>query len=438
MTTSRSGRRRWSAGLASGAVAVAVLAAGCTPQEQPTASPTPTGWTERGPITLAIGPDPSGVWTRLLGEWNTRHPNEQVTLRELAEDATQRRDAIAQVARAKSGELTVIAVEPTWVAEFAENGWLAELPETSFPTTGLLASRVAAGTVSGQLYAYPVTADAGVLYFRADLLAASGASAPTTWAELSAACTKVLADASGISCYGVALAPSESLTVNVAEAIASAGGVLVQADGTPDVTSTNATLGLRWLAGGVKDESIPSEALGWNPEAARQAFTDGKLVFLRDWASAGPALQSPTTGTATATPSVPRLGMSQLPGRTGAGTPVAGGVGLGLSAWGRNQATAADFVRWVGSDSVQRTLLENGSVAPAREALYDDAGLAKKVPSLPVLAAAARSARPLPATPKYTEVSAAIQAATHPVLKGDQDADEALEGLQAKMTDLLI
>lgn len=437
MTTSRSGRRRWSVILAAATAALALAVGGCTPEPQPTASPTPTGWTERGPITLAIGPDPSGVWMQLLTEWNASHANEQVTLRELPEDAGERHDAITQVARAKSGELTVIAVNPAWVPEFVENGWLAELPVGAFPTTGLLASGVAAGTASGRLYTYPVTADVGVLYYRSDLLSAAEVKPPTTWAELAAACTKVLAGSSGTSCYGAALAQSESLTVNVAEAVASAGGVLVTADGTPDVNSTNATLGLRWLAGGVKDGSIPSEALNWNADAARQAFTDGHLVFLRDWSYAESALRVAGTTTGTATAAEPKLGVAQIPGRSGSGTPVAGGLGLGISPWARNQATAADFIRWVGSDAVQRELLEKGSVAPAREALYDDSELAKKVTYLPILAAAVRSARPLPVTPKYTEVSAAIQSAVHPVLKGSQDADDALDALQTQLTDLL-
>ena len=91
MTTSRSGRRRWSTALPAVAVALALSAAGCTETPQPTPSPTPTGWTERGPITLAIGPDGSGVWTQLTTEWNSSHPNEQVTLRELPEDGFSRR-----------------------------------------------------------------------------------------------------------------------------------------------------------------------------------------------------------------------------------------------------------------------------------------------------------------------------------------------------------
>jgi len=432
--TSRSGRRLPGA-LAAAVALVLAAAAGCTQAPQPTPSPTPTGWTERGPITLAMGADPSGVWTKLLTDWNTSHADEQVTLRELPEDAGQRHDRITQIARGKSGELTVIAVDPAWVPEFAENGWLAELPGGSFPTTGLLASAVTAGTASGRLYAYPVTADTGVLYYRADLLSAAGAKPPTTWSELSATCTKVLGSASGMSCYGAALRQSESLTVNVAEAVASAGGVLVTADGTPDVDSTNATLGLRWLAGGVKDGSIPADALNWNEEAARQAFDDGRLLFLRDWSDAEPALRGASTSTASSAP--PRLGVAQIPGRSGVGTAVAGGVGLGISPWGRNQATAADFIRWVGSEAVQRELLEKGSVAPAREDLYGDADLSTKIAYLPVLAAAVHSARPLPVTPKYPDVSAAIQAATHPVLKGTQDASEAMAALQTQLTNLL-
>ena len=73
---------------------------------------------------------------------------------------------------------------------------------------------------------------------------------------------------------------------------ASAGGFLVAADGTPDVNSTNATLGLRWLAGGVKDSSIPPDALNWNEESARQAFLDGRILFLRDWSDAESAVSA--------------------------------------------------------------------------------------------------------------------------------------------------
>ncbi|MGT3784140.1 hypothetical protein ACVTE8_16435, partial [Staphylococcus aureus] len=86
---------------------------------------------------------------------------------------------------------------------------------------------------------------------------------------------------------------------------------------------------------------------------------------------------------------------------------------------------------------VQRELLEKGSVAPAREDLYADADLSTKIAYLPVLAAAVHSARPLPVTPKYPDVSAAIQAATHPVLKGTQDASEAMAALQTQLTNLL-
>jgi len=433
VTTSRPGRRRPLV-FAAVAVAAALAAGGCTQQQQlspqPTPSPSPSGWTERGPITLALGPDSSGVWTQLTTEWNKTHLNEQVTLRELPEDAARRHDTIAQIARARSGELTVIAVDSTWITEFAQNGWLSDLPDGSFPTAGLLASRVSANSSAGKLYAYPVTADVGVLYYRADLLATAGVTAPRTWSELSAACTKALGPASQVSCYGAALSPSESLTVNVAEAVSSAGGVLVTGDGTPDVDSTNATLGLRWLAGGLKDSSIPADALNWNEESARQAFLDGRILFLRDWSDAEASLRgTPATGE--------RLGVAQIPGRSGTGTAVAGGIGLGISSFARNQATAADFIRWVGSDSVQRELLEKGSAAPAREALYDDAGLQQSVPQLATVAAAVRSARPLPATAKWGDVSSAIQAAAHPVLKGTQDAGDAMEELQTRLTELL-
>jgi len=382
---------------------------------------------------LAIPDDATGVWAQVIKTWNNAHPSEMVTLRELSADAVQRRSTLADSLQANSGEFTVMALDPVWIPEFASNNWITELPASSFPTTGLLAASVKSGSYDGSLYGYPISTDAGVLYYRKDLLAAAGLKAPKTWTELTTACARVIASLRSLRCYGTSLQQSEELTVNVAEAISSAGGQLVKADGTPGLDSTSASQGLRWLTDAVSDGTIPSAALGWQSDQSEQAFADGELVFLRGWSGAWSRIQA-TDGTSKV---LGKVGMTQVPGRTGVGVATTGGSDLAISANARNQGTAGELIRWLASDQVQREFLAKGSVAPVIESLYSDAALVKQEPYLPTLGAAITAAQPRPSTVKYAELSAAVQQAIYPVLQGKTELSTALPDLQSKLTDLL-
>jgi multiple sugar transport system substrate-binding protein len=326
-----------------------------------------------------------------------------------------------------------MALDPTWIPEFASNGWLTELPEAEFPTAGLLPAAVNAGTYQGKPYGYPVATDAGVLYYRSDLLAAARVKPPKTWAELSAACDKVFAQQhGGVRCYGTGLQSSESLTVNVAEAIDSAGGELVTAGGQPGLDTSKAAAGLRWLDGAVSDGTIVTASLGWDDEEAAQAFTDGGLVFLRGWSSTWSSAQASGSSKV-----VGRVGVTQLVAPYGLAVPASGGYELSISSFARNQGTAADVIRWLASEPIQREFLATGAVAPARESLYTDAALLKQEPYLANLAVAVKAARARPVSVHYAELSVAVQEAIYPVLQGKAEVAKVLPTLQAKLVDLL-
>jgi len=389
---------------------------------------------ERGPIMLAISGDPAGVWAQLALTWNLAHPAEPITLQVLSADATARHSELADAGRTKSGQYTVMALDPTWISEFASNGWLAELPEAEFPTAGLLPAAVSAGTYEGKPYGYPVATDAGVLYYRSDLLAAAKVKPPKTWAELTDACDKILAQQrAGVRCYGTGLESSESLTVNVAEAIDSAGGELVTAGGQPGLDTSKAAAGLRWLDGAVSDGTIPNAALGWDDEQAAEAFTDGGLVFLRGWSGTWSSAQASGGSSKVAG----RVGVTQLVGSSGLAVPTSGGYELSISSFARNQGTAADVIRWLASEPIQRELFVDGGVAPVRESLYADAALIKQQPYLATVATAVKAAKARPVSVHYAELSVAVQEAISPVLQGKAEVAKVLPSLQAKLVELL-
>jgi multiple sugar transport system substrate-binding protein len=421
----------WAGGIAA-ALIFAVGATACAPAPQPVPTQAPSVDDDRGPIVLAVPDDSAATWSELATTWNEAHPGEPITLRVLSGDETRRHNELAAAGEAGSGEFTLMAVERSWVPQFAEAGWLAELPSAEFPTDGLSAAAVAAGTYSGKLYGYPLTADAGLLYYRKDLLSGAKIKAPQSWAELTAACDKILAQAhGGLGCYGLGLRPTESLTTAVAEAVDSAGGQLVDGAGKPALDTAAATSGVGWLADSVHDGTIDNDALNWGDDEAAQAFLAGDLVFLRSWSSTWSRAQSGGSSMAG------RVGVTTLVGPKGAGVPTAGGLSLALATNARNQGTAADVMRWLASEPIQRQLLADGGLAPVRDSLLADQSLAAEQPQLATVSAAINTSRPLPVTTHYTEFSTILSEVLYPVVQGKAEVAKTLPGLQGRLTELL-
>lgn len=432
MSHARTTRRVLAAVASVGAV---LVTAACSSSGTPQAS-TPAGgvnWDERGPITYAQGKDTAGVWAGVLKTWNDAHPNEQVTLRELSPEADQQRAEMIKRGQAKDGEFSVMSVDVVWTAEFAANGWLQELPADKFPTTGMLASAVDAASYFGKLYAYPQSSDGALLYYRKDLLDKAGLQPPKTWDEMQAACDKVLPSQKGMSCYGGQFQKYEGLTCNIAEAVNSAGGQFITDDGKPAVNTPEAIAGLQWLVDGFKSGMIPKEAITWKEEESRQAFQDGKILFLRNWPYVY-NLASKTDGSSSV---AGKFGVAPIPGKTGPGVSTLGGHNIGISSFTKNKGTAGDFIKWIAAPEQQKTFLQKGSLAPILESMYADPELNKQFGYLSTLGESIKAAKARPKAVRYGDVTAAIQDATYGALQGQQTPTDAFNGLQTKLTDLL-
>ncbi|HEY3338412.1 MAG TPA: ABC transporter substrate-binding protein [Propionicimonas sp.] len=413
-----------------------LVTAACSSAGTPGASTPAAGgvnWDERGPITYAQGKDTAGVWKDVLAQWNSAHPNEQVTFVELSPEADQQRADMIKRGQAKSGEFSVMSVDVVWTSEFAANGFLQELPADRFPTTGMLKSAVDASTYFNKLYAYPQGSDGAMLYYRKDLLDKAGLQAPKTWAEMQAACDKVLPDNKGMSCYAGQHQKYEGLTCNIAEAVNSAGGEFITADGKPAVNTPQAIAGLQWMVDGFKSGMIPADAITWKEEEGRQAFQDGKLLFHRNW----PYVWNLASKDDGSSKIVGKFAVSPLPGKDGPGVSTLGGHNIGISAFTKNKGTAGDFIKFIASEPIQKTFLEKGSLAPILENLYGDAALNKQFPYLSTLGESIKTAKSRPKAVKYGDVTLAIQDATYAALQKTVEPAAAFGDLQTKLEGLL-
>jgi multiple sugar transport system substrate-binding protein len=392
------------------------------------------GFEGRGPITLASGKDTTGTMQSQLDKWNTDHPNEKVSLVELPESADQQRQQFIQNAQTKSDAYTVLNMDVVWTAEFAANQWIDELPTDQFPLDQMIPAVVETGKYFNKLYAVPYNTNAGLLFYRKDLLDKVNAQPPKTWSDMKAVCDKVkaLPEAATTGCYAGQFDKYEGLTVNFSEAVDSAGGQVVGSDGKPNVNTDDAKKGLNFLVNGFGTGLIPQEAITYKEEDGRRAFQAGKLVFHRQWPYQW-VLANKTDGSSQV---AGKFGVAALPGLSGPGRSSLGGANLAISKFGKNKATALDFVKWFSNSENARQNLEKNSLAPVYANLYSDSTLQGKFAYLPALKESLGNAVARPRVVAYGEVTSAIQENAYAALTKAKTVDQALADMQKKLEDL--
>ena len=390
-------------------------------------------WNTKGPINYVQGKDTSGNVAAIIKKWNDANPNEKVSLIELSESADEQRAAMIKNAESKgASNYDVLSVDVVWTAEFAANGYLAEMANVD--TSGYLKAAVDSGTYFNKLYAFPSTSDGAMLYYRKDLLTAAGiTAAPKTWDEMKAACAAVKAKGVTIDCYGGQFQKYEGLTCNFAEMVNSAGGEFLSADGKPTVNSDKAVAGVKWAVDAFTDGTIPKAALTWKEEESRKYFQDGKLLFLRQW----PYVYSLANKTDGSSAIAGKFGVAPIPGLTGPGVSTLGGHNMGISKFTKNKGTALAFVKWWNSAENQKANTIATSNAPTWVALYTDPELTSKFEYLPVLKASIDNAKARPKAVKYGDVTLAIQDAAYGALNGQTAPKAAMDALQTKLEGLV-
>jgi multiple sugar transport system substrate-binding protein len=444
MSHARTTRRVLAAAATIGAV---LVTAACSSSTTPSASgggasgsASAEDFSGKGPINYVQGKDTSGYIQSVIDKWNAQYPDQKVTLVELSDNADAQRQSMINNAQTKGGSnYDVLSVDVVWTAEFAANGMLAELPKDQLALDGFLPAAVDASTYFNKLYAMPSTSDGALLYYRKDLLTAAGIDkAPSTWDEMATDCKAVQAKNAGINCYGGQFQKYEGLTCNITEWVNSAGTTFLSADGKPQVNTPEAMKGVNALVGYFKDGTIPKEATTWQEEQSRQAFQDGKLVFLRNW----PYVYSLASKTDGSSKVAGKFGVAPIPGLTGPGVSTLGGHNMGISEFSKNKGTALAFIKWWNSAENQKANLQKTSNAPTVVALYSDPELVKQFAYLPTLYDSIKNAQGRPKVVNYGDATLAIQDAAYAAIQygvtgSGTDPQAAFDTLQTKLTSII-
>jgi trehalose/maltose transport system substrate-binding protein len=296
---------------------------------------------------------------------------------------------------------------------------------------------VEADTWHGKLVALPWFTDAGILYYREDLLKKYNLQPPVTWEQLSqeAAIIQKGERAAGHSRFwgfvfqGKAY---EGLTCDALEWVASyGGGTFVAPDGKITADNPNAVKAIAWAASTV-GKIAPEGVLNYQEEDARGVFQSGNAAFMRNWPYAWALAQSPGS------PVRGKVAVEPLPSGTAGGPHAAtlGGWNLAVSRFSRHPAEAASLARFLASYSEQKYRAIHGSFIPTIPALYRDPDVLKANPFYGRLFPTVEGAlaRPSSVTGRlYSRASAAIFDSVHAALGGSMTSNAAMAELARQL-----
>ena len=387
----------------------------------------------RGPITYVQGKDNAGKINGILDGWNQAHPDEKVTMIELSTEADSQRQSMINNAQTKSDAYCVLALDNIWVPEFAAHGWVDQIPDGAIDESSFIPSVWATGVYQDKVFSVPYASDGGLLFYRADILAKAGITdPPATWEDMEKdwEAVKALPEYADIAGYAGQYYKYEGFTVNAVEIINTLGGEIVDKDGKPDANSPESQKAMQLIQDSFKSGFIPEEALTYKEEEGRAAFEAGRVLFYRNW-----PYQYTLSVEALGKDAV---GVSALP--TIDGKPWVsslGGHNVAISSYCQNKATALDFIKWYTAPEQQQQFLDEESLAPVSESLYQDSKNVENFAYLPALLESIQNANPRPRVVQYGDATAAIQDALWPVIQGQATPEAGLSQLDSSMASIV-
>ena len=368
-------------------------------------------------LSMLMEPDGAGVWRELIDDFHARHPGVRVQLIEGPPATNTREDMYTTSFLSGAAGYDIVYCDVIWVPKFAAAGWLLDLTDRLTPadTTDFLPVDLRAGSYENRLYRIPAFTDAGILYYRKDLVT----QPPDTFDDLMRLANEFkTGDRSGFLWQGKQF---EGLVTVYLEVLWGFGGDWIDAT-THEVLldRPEAIRALEFLKSTIGTIS-PQAVTTYVEEDTRNLFQNGRSVFLRNWPYVWTLLnESPLRRE-------DRVGMIPVvraPGHKSAAT--LGGWGFAISRFTGHPDAAWQLVEFLTRpEQLMKVQTRLGRI-PARKSL---------VP--PEFRPILESARMRPPIPEYAPASDILQRWLSGALTGRTSPEEALKNAARETRSLL-
>ena len=301
----------------------------------------------------------------------------------------------------------LINMDVVWAAKFAAAGWLQDLSNrlNNEELKAFLDKDVEAGRYEGKLYRIPLRSDAGMLYYRKDLLEQAGLQPPETFDELIKIAQELQTKKAATWGYVWQGRQYEGLSAMFVEILEGFGGFWVNPN-TKEVglDQPEAIKAVEFLKSTIQKGISPAGVTTYQEEETRRLFQNGDAVFLRNWPYVWPLAHedsSKVKGKIGIKPMIYAPG-----GKSGA---CLGGWGLGIAKTSKHPEQAWKAIEYFTSAEAQRPFILKTGYLPSRKELFTDPKILTKYPHYSKLLEVVENTVLRPPIAQYAQVSDILQ-----------------------------
>jgi len=295
-----------------------------------------------------------------------------------------------------------------------------------------------ANTYDGKVWGVPWYTDAGLLYYRQDLLEESGFSdGPKTWEELKEIAPKVEQDSGVKAGFVFQGADYEGGVCDGLEYIRTHGGDVLDPNDPSKVIidSPEAAAGLETWHSMIADGVSPQAVSTYKETETEPAFLGaGGSVFARNW----PYMYA-LAGTSGYKVQPDQIGITPIPVAPGnSSSSTLGGWNFFINAASDKPDEAWEFIKFMTDPETLKTNAIEGSRLPPRRSLYEDQEILSKVPVARLgKEAIIENSTPRPVSPYYSDMSLELSEQFNAALKGEVSPEEAVNTLQNQLQEIV-
>jgi multiple sugar transport system substrate-binding protein len=346
-----------------------------------------------------------------------------ISVQVLPQDASQQRIQLARRLAAGDPAIDLMSLDPPFTAEFANAGYLAEIPQDMQDkfTEQAFESASAAATWEDKLVVAPFWSNTQVLWYRKSFVDKAGIdmAKPVTWDQI----IKAASDNGGK--IGVQANKYEGYSVWINALIAGAGGDIATdtdkgVDAQIDIASDAGKDAAKVIQELASSEAAPADLSVSNEGTAGTTFGGDEGSFLVNWTYIWGNYGDDRLGD--------DIGFARYP-QTVEGEesrPPYGGIGIGVSSASDHQDEAIQALECLTSPENQAVNAELTGNMPSSEAGYEQQKVKDLFPPelIALFKESLDAAAPRTVSPYWSDISSAIQSTWHPPSSVDQDTPE--------------
>jgi multiple sugar transport system substrate-binding protein len=391
-------------------------------------------WTQQ-PITITtlIRADEALQLQPLVTKFNQQHPKIRFKIVEAPSDSNQVEDLYTSSFLLGNSPYDLVYMDIVWTPKFSAAGWLRDISDRLSPIAAqeYLAEDIAGGTYEDKLYRLPFRSDAGMLYYRQDLLEQAGYQPPETFEQLLTISQAL--QQQGLVDWGYVWQGKqfEGLAAMFVEILEGYGGYWVNPDSLEvGLDQPQAIAAVEFLYTAIAQKVSPPGVTTYAEEETRLLFQNGKVAFLRNWPYVySLAADSAIDGKYGIEPMVHAVGK-----KSGAAL---GGWGWGISTMTKHPDAAWQVVEFLSSEASQREFILETGFVPSREALFNDSEIVAKYNYYPQLLDIVRNSTLRPPIAQYAQASDILQRYLSAAITGKMTAATAMQNAANETRNLL-